>query len=394
MAADRRRKTAENRGKRRSKGRASRGRTPFVITIVIFILAAVLTAGIILFSRFRTFSGYRVDAALEMSNSEESTSYYPYQNGYLKCAGDGVTYFTQKGVVWSENYSMVQPVLDICGEYVAVADMTQRNVYLYDKSGYINRFNLSHNITGIEVSRAGVIAVASSEGNINYIELRDRRGNEIMTEKNLFSSSGYLMDISLSEDGSKLAAVFVMIQKGTLKSRVVFYDLSGNGESSEIIVGTFDQYDSVLLTDVQFMEKDMVAVVGDTAFSVYQFRDGVELAYEEMGFPWEIQSLFFRDRYIGMPVEETEAETRYGIKVFDTAGNCRLDMGVDFTYERADFAGDNVILYSYNDCVMYSFDKIQKLYCSFDKHIEALKSADGVHFVYGTNADTEFITLK
>lgn len=347
-----------------------------------------------LFLKYRQFSGYSVDGVIEMSNSEENTRYYPYEQGYLKCAGDGVTYFKQDGIVWSENYSMTQPVIDICRDYVAVADMTQRNVYLYDKSGFINRINLSHNILDVEVSRAGVIALASNEGNLNYIEIRDRKGNEIMTEKSVFSSSGFLMDLSLSENGEHLAAVFVSISKGTMKSKVVFYDLSGNGESKDIIRASFDQYESVLLTNIEFMQDDMVCAVGDTVVSLYRFREDPELVYEEPIADAQIQSLFFSKQYVGMVLEKTDTQTRYCIRVLDTVGKVRLEKGVDFSYSTAAFAGDHVMLYSYNECLMYSLAGIEKLYCPFDKHIEALCSPDGVHFAYGTNADTEFITLR
>ena len=54
----------------------------------------------------------------------------------------------------------------------------------------------------------------------------------------------------------------------------------------------------------------------------------------------------------------------------------------------------NVYLYSNNECLMYSLAGVEKMYLAFDKHIEALKSYDGRHFVYGTNSDTEFITVK
>ena len=384
-------------GRRASAGRRRRnrkGRLPFALAVLILVLAAILTIGIILLDKYHTYTHFIVQTEIQMGNSEENTEYYPYGKGYLKCAGDGLTYFTENGIRWSESYSMLQPVIDICGEYIAVADMGQRNIFLYDSGGFVTRLNLSHAITDVEVSRSGMLAAATNDDSINYIEIRDRLGNEIMTEKSVFSSSGFLMDLSLSEEGTRLAAVFVSISKGTLKSRVAFYDLSGGGESQDIIAGTFDDYDSVLLTTVQFMEKDAVCVAGDTAFSIYQFREEPELVYDCRDFPWEIQTLFFSDSCIGMVVEETQGETRYCLKVFDTAGQTRLSAGVDFPYGKADFAGENVILYSYLECLMYSLSGIEKMHLSFDDHIEALKSKDGRHFVYGTNTDTRFITLQ
>ena len=391
----RRASNSKTRSRRRKRTSANRGgRKQFIIAVVFMVLVAAFVVGIILYSKYKRYTGYTVESVIEMSNSEENTEYYVYGRGYLKCAGDGGTYFNSDGIIWSENYSMIQPVVDICDDYVAVADIGQRNVFIYDRGGFVNRLNLSHNITDVEISRAGVIAVASNDGNFSFIEITDRQGNEIMTQKSVFSVSGYLMDISMSPDGSKLAAVFVSIDKGTLRSRVVFYDLSGEGGEQDIIAGTFDQYESVLLTTVRFMNNDRVCVVGDAGISIYRFTDSVELVYENLETGWEIQTLFFDDRYIGMIAEENESSHRNTIKVMDLWGNLVLNRGLDYSYDRADFAGDNVILYSYRECLMYSFAGVEKLYQEFDLHIEALKSADGRNFVYGTNANTQFIKLR
>ena len=379
--------------KTRTRKKQKRQKSPFRLLIVIVLLVAAVTVGIILLVKYQTFSGYRIDSMIPLSNSEENTQYYVFGNSYLKCAGDGVTYFNERGIQWNEYYSMLLPVVDISGEYAAVADMGQRNVYLYDKSGYVSRINLSHNITDVEVSDAGMVAVSSNDGNFNYIEIRDKNGNEIMTEKSVFSSRGFLMDLALSADGSRLAAVFTSIEKGTLRSRVIFYDLSGDGGSSDIIVGTFDQYESVMLTTIRFMEDDTVCAVGDTALSIYEFKDAPELVYEDLQIPWTIQSLFFQDDHIGMVTEDPEGESRYQIKVYDLTGNLQLDIGTDFAFIGADFAGSNVYLYSYTECLMYSFAGVEKLNCPFEMHIEALKSTDGRHFVYGTHSSTQFITI-
>ena len=365
-----------------------------MLTVIILILAAIVTIGVILYMKYRTYTSYTVNSVIEMSNSEENTAYYPFGSGYLKCASDGVTYFNEERIVWYESYSMTQPVIDICGDYAATASLGQRDVYLYDKSGFINSISLAHDITDIEVSKSGMIAVGTNDGNFSYIEIKDQEGNEILTDKKLFSSSGFLMDLSLSEDGTKLAAIFVTVDKGTLKSKVLFYNLAEREDGSDIIVGTFDQYESVLLTNVQFMDDGKVCVIGDVAMSIYSFEETPELIYENLEQPWEIQALFFSGNYIGMVVEEQETESAYGIKVFDTSGNLALDVETDFSFGKADFAGENVILYSTIDCVMFSFSGIQKMNMKFDSHIEVMKSLDGRNFIYGTNSDTQFITVN
>ena len=383
-----------NRSGRKKHKRSRSGRKQFIIAVIFMVLVAAFVVGIVLYSKYKRYTGYSVSSVIEMGNSEENTQYFEYARGYIKCANDGITYFGKDGIFWSENYSLRQPVIDVCDDYAAVADVGQRNIFIYDRGGFVNRLNLSHNITDVEVSRAGVVAAASNEGNLCFIEIRDREGNEIMTQKSVFSSSGYLMDIDMSADGKKLAAVFVSIDKGTLRSRVVFYDLSGGSNNQNIIAATFDQYESVLLTTVKFMKNDRVFIAGDAGISVFKFGETVEPVYERMENEWEMQTLFFDDSHIGIITEENDSEYRNLIRVFDLWGNQILAKGLNYSYDRADFAGENVILYSYSDCLMYSFAGVEKLYQEFDRHIEALKLTDGRNFVYGTNSNTEFITLK
>ena len=377
-----------------SKRHRSKRKRSFIKLILIIVAAACVIAGIFAFFRYRQFSGYSVEKTLDISNSRENTYIVPYNGGYLKFSSDGVICFSEGGIKWSEYYSVTQPIFDVCGEYAAVADMMQRTVYIFDKSGCVNKFNTANDIIDIAVSGSGITALTLNEGNKNYLEVRDKNGSEIMTQKSIFSSSGFLMDADISEDGLKLGAIFVKVDKGTLRSRTLFYDLSGNGQDSDIIAGTFEREDSMILTDIRFMSGGRICTVGDAGFSIYAFSDMPELICENIETDREIQALFFSDEYIGMIVTENGSETKYKIKVFDAAGNLKLDQGTDFSFVSASFAGRNVVMYSASDCMIYSFAGVQKFYYSFDRSIESLVSSDGRHFVYGNNTDTEFITLK
>lgn len=366
----------------------------FIITVVIMALVALAVVGIVLLVKYHKYTEYSLTSVIEMSNTEENTRFYLYGDGYLKCASDGVTYFNENRILWNEDYSMLQPVSDICGDYIAVADVGQKTVYLYDRSGFVNKISVSSKIVDVEVTRAGVVAAVVNEDQISKLEIKDRNGDEIMSSKSIFSSNGYLMDVDLSDDGQKMAAIYINVDKGTLKSKVVFYDLS-NGENAEKINNwVFNQYESVLLTNIRFLENNNVCVVGDTALSFYKFGNTPELVYEELERQSIIQVLMFNDRYVGMISDDPDTETTYTIKVYDSTGNTVLEKGTDFSLTKAVFAGENVMMYAGNECLMYSFDGIEKYHGALEERIEGLASKDGKKFVYGTNCDTRFIVLK
>lgn len=388
-----RRKTVQQKSvktKNRRKLKRNINRKPIIITMLIFIITAAMVVGIVLFIKYRTFAGYTTTSTLDISNSENAVQYYKYADGYLKCSSNGVTYFDESRIIWSESASMIQPVADICENYIAIADTSEKSVFIYDKAGLVNEIVLNYNVTDVEISKLGVVAVSGSDGDISYLQIFDKSGNEIMVQKSLLSSQGYLMDIAMSDSGTKLAAIFVTVAQGTLDSKVVFYDLSGG----EPVTTTFDQYESVLLANVHFLANNIISVVGDTAMSIYSFEESPELVYENSEFEGEIRSLFYSDKYIGMLVENSESDSSYDIKVFDNTGNIQFEMGLEKAYSHIAFAGSNVLMYSDSECEMYSFAGICKFTYRFEESVSALMSANGRDFVYATSGETNIIRLQ
>ncbi|MCQ2513179.1 MAG: DUF5711 family protein [Lachnospiraceae bacterium] len=393
MPKQQRKKHIPSGNKQFSKNRRKKQRNRiFIIAAAVIILAAV---GLFLFFRFQTFSEYKVLSRLELSNTDEQTKLFKYNGGFVRSSSEGVTYFDSKGIHWAESFEMTQPLTAVSGAYFAVADMKGKDVFLYDVSGLANRITLSHNITDLEVSNQGIIAVATNEGDSNYIEVVDKEGNELVTAKSVFASSGYLMDIALSPDGSKLAAAFVYVSEGTLESKVVFYDFSNGNGGEDMVVGGFNQYKSTILASIHFMEKGKVCVVGDNAISIYDFNSTPELVYENLNLGQEIQSIFYSDKYLGMVVEDEEGETNYCLKVLDMKGKEVLSKGFDFAYNKALFAGRNVLLYSKSDCEMYSFSGVKKMELNMEDSVFAMNyCGKGTDFVLASSSDTEFIRLK
>ncbi len=389
---------AYNRGKHTSRSRANRRysvkkrKKRIIITAILVALAVILVVGgIWAFLRFHTYDSYKVKANLDIANSDERTNYTSFKGGYIKCAGDGITCFDKKGVIWAETFEMTQPLIDTCESYVAVADLKGSDIYIYDENGQVNRFSLSHPILDIEVSEQGVVAAATNDGTSNYIEVLDKEGKELITAKSVFTSSGYLMDITLSQDGGTLAAAFIYVSEGTLESKVVFYDFKGEGEIS----GGFNQYNDTIVTNVEFLNPSTVCAIGDNAITIYKVRSTPEIAYEDLDLQYEIQSVFFDKNRVGMVVEEENSDSSYTVKIFNARGRETASFGIDFPYNHVAFSGKNVMLNSVNDCELYSFAGVRKFAYSFDERIESLlPCGSGRDYIYATANNTEFIRIK
>ena len=377
-----------------SKSKKSNKKQKIVIAIVIMAIIVLAVVGIVIFQNKRTFTGISVNSIIEMGNSGENAKFYNYNGSFVKCTENGLTFFSSTGITRTESFSLSQPIIDISGKYIAVADKKQQDVYLYDENGLVGRISFGGAITDISVSNQGVMAAACSDGDSDFIMLKDKTGSEIATIKSIFSSTGYLMDIALSPDGTKLAAAYARVDGKSLNSQVKFYDFSSGKGDGEVLKGTFNQYTDSIAVYVAFLGNNNVAVVADNGLSFYEFSSSPKLVSEELNTEWEIQSVFSDTSHVGLIISSDDDTGYYKIKVYDKNGECGEDISTDFQYSAADFAGNNVLLYSYQDFALYGLDGNLRISYMLDEHIEAMKSANGTSFAVGLGPETEFITLK
>ena len=388
---DRQRQSAKHQSKASRKRKRRRRRIRRLICLILIVI--ILAAGF-LYDRFRSYDSYTVSAAVGSSGAGSFIEIESFAGGYVKITESSVTYFNKNGVSWSESYSMTQPVYDICKGYLAVGDMKQSEVYIFDKDGLAGIVSAQYQIIDIEVSKAGVIACATDDDEANYIEVYDKEGNEILTARSVFSSSGYLADITLSADGTKLAAAFINVDLLEIVSRVVFYDFSGADDDSDVIVGGFNQYTDTVLTNVEFLGSDKVVAVGDNAYTVYDFSDTPEIVYEDLELDYTIENVFFSDKYFGFVIDDPSGTYNYEYLVYDRKGEVAAQAGFDFLYTDIQLSGKSIILNSDNACRIYTFSGYERFSCAFEENITAIYPAGYAGLIYVTSSETYFIKMK
>lgn len=389
-------RTSSSSGKRavsRAK-QARRRRRRRIRRLVCLILIIVLLIGGYCYNRFRAYDSYKVTASLSITNGSEFIDIEEFGNGYVKITESGITYFNKKGTIWAQTYSMTQPVYDICKGYIAVADIKQSEIYIFDSDGLVNTFSSANSIIDIEVSKAGVVAVATDDDEANYIEVYDRTGSAIVTARSVFESSGYLTDITLSTDGTKLAAAFINVDLLDIVSRVVFYDFSQDDDEADVIVGGFNQYTDTILTNVEFLSGSRVVAVGDNAFTVYDFSGTPEIIYEDLEYDNTIRSVFFSEKYFGFIIDDSTGAYNYIYQIYDRSGEIRAQAGFDFSYTDVRFYAKSVMLTSANACHIYTFNGLERFSCAFEENIITMCPVGYASLIWAASDETYFIRMK
>ena len=367
-------------------------RSSIIIAVIVLMIAIIVVGGYLLYT-YRSYSGFTVVSETQLSGTSDNLSYRSFSDGYLQCSNTGLIFFDTDGIIWDESFSMARPLIDTCGKYVAVADMRQNDVYLYDRSGFVGRISSSHEIMDVEISESGIIALSTNDTDCSYIELKDIDGNDLINVKRVFSSSGYLADIALSPNGTRLAASFIYISQGSLESRVLFYDFS-NESSDDMLVGGFGHYKDTIITDVEFLGSTTVCAVGDNALTFYSFGGEPSIISEELDLEWEIQSISFSNGRILITAKDPEGANNYRAYVYNNEGKQIASVGFDFAYSRAYLAGNNVMLHSTTDCQLISFRGLKRFSGTFGGRISYLLPISSSRYILATSENVQFIKLK
>lgn len=352
--------------KQNAEARQKKKKTIIIITAAV-VLAAVLV-WLFLFLRYHKYTNVDVTATVEVSSSAGHVSMFRFGDGYIRCDNHNITYFSMNEVVWDFDVDMTNPVCDICEGYLAIADTKQSEVLIFDKNGLAGKAATLHSITDVEVSKEGKIALSTADDESNFIEIKDINGNEIINVKSVFSSSGYLSDISMSADGNRLAAAFIDVSQGTLLSKVLFYDFSKDS-TNDMLVGGFSHYENCVMTTVNFLDDTTVAAIGDNAYTLYKFKDVPSILSEELDLDWEIQAVNFCDKNILFIVNDNTGANAYRAMVLNSSGKFVADFGFDFAFERAILTGSRLILTEDKECRMYSLDGIIKFDYTFGEKV-------------------------
>lgn len=369
------------------------------IFIGVAILIVLIFIAIYVYSRRlsnKIYTDYSVANTIKMEemNSQTSVEYLPYGSGVVRYSGDGISYYSGGKEVWNKAIDMTSLVVDICGDYIVMAERNSNEIFLFDKGGNQSNIVASYPIVSVEVSRQGVVAATLDDGNVNYIEMTDKEGTRIASGQTVITGDGYPVDISIANDGTRLVSSYLAVSNGSTQSKVVFYNFSSVGQNEiDRIVGGFNQYKTTLVPDVEFINNTTAVAFGDNMFSIYHIDEKPELTYEEE-FNDKIDMVFHSSKYIGFIFESNDSSYSQVLKVYNTSGKKVFSKTLDFKFNNISFVGKNVVMNDESTCRMYSFSGTERFNTTFDKNIVKLVPIKDNKFVIISDSDIEEIELK
>lgn len=366
----------------------------------VFIISAVVVIAVIIIAyvginreKNRVFDTYEVKNSVEIDSSI-SRNYMAFADGVLAYSADGISFYKDGKEVFNKAISIISPIISVSDEYIVIAEKKSSEINLIDKKGNQSVITSTYPIVGMDVSDNGVVAASLDDGNANYIEFYDKSGARLVSGRTVLEGDGYPIALSISDDSTRLATSYLAISEGKAQSKVVFYNYTSVGENEvDRIVGGFNQYTDTIVPEIEFINNNTVAAIGDNMFSIYSIKQKPKLVYEQE-FEDKIESVFFSSKYIGIVFASNDSSYSQVLKVYNTEGEKVFSKTLDFKYNDIIFTGKNVVMYDESSCRMYSFSGKERFNYTFDKKINKLIPVTDSEYIIVGDGTIEEIELK
>lgn len=236
----------ENRGKRRA------------LAAVIFMAVVVLGGILYYFCFVGAWSYYdgggdscvlsqETKAAFDVSDVDAQIL-KKYGSYSILCGQSDVSAYDKSGnKKWSVNISVKDPIVDVCGKCVLVADRKGKSIYIIRNGKLLLSYETQYNISLARVNKYGTfVAVTDEDGYKSRTSLIDASGDELFT---WHSSDAYVIDAAVAKNESTLALC------------VINTSLQGNGATkynSELKI--FDADKAALKESIDFEDNVLTNV--------------------------------------------------------------------------------------------------------------------------------------
>ena len=340
--------------------------TIFYRTTLVLVLVAAIMAALYLQWKNKVYTQMTVVSSTELHTMQDA-SLLPFAGYLLTYSKDGAACMdTKGGAVWNQTFEMQNPMVDICGNVVAIGDYNGRNIYIMDTNGAMGSITTNKPLRDFCVAANGVVAVVLDDTDTTWIYLYDAQGNELAYFRTTMKDSGYPVSVAISPNAQLVCVSCLYVDSGQMKSSVAFYNFGDVGQNStNNYVSGYDYLD-VFVPLVGFLDNKSVFAVSDDRIMFYSGAQKPVSVAESL-IDENVQSIFFGDEYIGLVFVGAESDSRYRLDVYHESGEFK--QSIPFTMEYSDilFGEDQIIIYNESECCIYNSAGTEKYSGQFDK---------------------------
>lgn len=367
MARDNENQSLREYGNRRKRYKRIRNS----IILVLFLAAVGIGIGYLIYLFNKSYDDYKAVNSVDIPG-DTADGYLSYGSDVIKYGKDGAQAYDKSGkTIWNASFEMSDPITDVCGSYAVIADRGGMSVHIFNDKGEAGSLTMLYRITDVEVASQGVVAVMMEEGENNHCNLYDTDGTLLVEVPNTINNAGYPLDITLSNDGTKLVVIYLTVTSGDLISNVTCYNFTGVGDNFENkIVGNYTSSKGVLAPKVVFLNNDTFCSFKDNGFLLCAMKE-TPSKIKEITLEGSIKSILYNKNYSGVVLEAKDGSSKH-LMLYNLKGKLVLDKVIDLDYSRIFLTDEEIIMYNKTDCIIMKISGKVKFRHTFDRDITAI----------------------
>lgn len=377
-------------------------------------MAALILVGISLLmtaiSIFRVHTDYAALSTYKQETNQED-EYVAFHNTMIQYGSNGISCIdAQNKVLWSETFEMDRPILAMSDSYIAIADQSGNDIWLFDENGYVMKTSSSYQILQIAVSEEGTVAAVLERNKNCYLQMYSSSGELTAGGEAHLKESGYPVAIAVSANGKRLAVSYLNVNTAVLSSTVTFYDFGSEETDSDHVLASYSN-EGITIARLAYLKNGSLVAFGDQEVQVYGGTDTPELKtqIEPEG---KIISIFVGKNRFGLVYqnrqtasgeaagEESEsgnsAEGAYNLAVYRANGNEAFTTNFGIAYNRI-FEMENGEICIQGNSALVLISKLGRIFYedSYEQNLLGIMPLEGYHRYYMIFPDrAERIRLK
>lgn len=386
-------KRTQNQTTYKEKIRKHKMTTVYRGLLVLIALGAVAALVMVQYKR-HIYTGYDIVSSIARETASESTD-MRLQNSILTYSKDGAHCTDSKGdVKWNQTYEIQDIKIETCQNVVAIGNYNGREIYVQNTEKQLGTINTTMPIRNLTVSATGVVTAVLADTDVTWVNTYNVEGENIFRGQVRMQNSGYPAAISLSPNGELLGVSYVYVDAGVLKSDVAFYNFGSVGDNySDQFVSVYS-YSDLLVPEIQFMNDSTAFAVGDSRLMIYT-GDQKPVSAAEHLYDQEVQSVFYSEKYIGLVFISDKEDYRYRFDVFNSSAEKVGSYYFNIEYTDIFFGQDNFTVYNETECVIMTFDNVEKYNGYFSKAVNLmLPTGTAYKYLLVTDNSIDTIQLK
>lgn len=354
-----------------------------LILVIVIVLILAMTGGYI-YMKYQTYDYIEITKSYE-NNSKDNANYKKCLDGVLRYSRDGVALLSKNGEeIWNHPCQMNNPMVEMCGDSVAVGDKGGTSILVFQKKGLKGEIQTTRPIEKIAVSSQGIVSAILKDEETPMVMCYDAMGSVLVQNEVSLTTMGYPVDVALSEDGNTQIISYLCTEKNEVATKIVYYYFGDFQEekSSQPIYET--EYDNTVVPIVTYVNRNVSILVADDGI---HFCQGTQKITEtvRVELKQEIQSVAYGDDLIAVLVKR-EKTSGYRLHIYNYKGKLLTSVDVDKEYSKLQIAGAKVFLYDGRMCSIVEKNGICKFEGNLDENILELFPLSGLNKYMMINA--------